>query len=57
MENIIKEKYINNSPEPLNIEATEKIIEQMKKCVCKIYNRHEGTSFFVNINKKILLFI
>ena len=33
MENIKEEKYINDSPEPLSIDATEKILDQMKKCV------------------------
>jgi surface protein len=53
MENIhrdtICEKKINSSPEPLSIGATEKILNQMKKCVCKIYNVIQGTGFFIKI--------
>ncbi len=52
MENIKKEKYIKNSPEPLSIDAIEKILEQMKKYVCKIYNGKEGTGFFIKIPYK-----
>jgi len=52
MENIKEEKYINNAPEPLSIDATEKILEQMKKCICKIYNVKEGTGFFIRIPYK-----
>lgn len=51
MEDEVKlEKYIASSPEPLTIEATSKIIEQMKKCVCHIkYNGKDGTGFFIKI--------
>ena len=52
MENIKDEKYIKDSPEPLSIDATEKILDQMKKCVCKIYNGKEGTGFFIKIPYK-----
>ena len=30
-----KEKKLNNYSEPVSLETTEKIIEQMKNCVCK----------------------
>ena len=33
MEEINYEQYIENSPEPVSIEGTEKILFQMKKCV------------------------
>ena len=59
MENIQKEKYISTSPEPLSIEGTKKILEQMQNCVCKIYNGEKGTGtgFFTKIPyKSILLF-
>ena len=39
MEDINKEKKIKNAIEPVSIEQTEKIINQMKKCVCKIYSK------------------
>ena len=45
------EKYIENSPEPVSIEGTEKILFQMKKCVCKIVTKNgvNGTGFFFKI--------
>ena len=45
------EGYIKDSPEPVSIEGTEKILFQMKKCVCKITkeNRVNGTGFFCKI--------
>ena len=47
MEEIIREKKTNDSIEPASIEISEKIIYQMKKCVCKIYiNGTTGTGFF-----------
>ena len=44
-----KEKLIDTSPEPVTFEGTEKILNQMNKCVCKIYNKGEGTGFFTKI--------
>ena len=61
MQEIIKEKKIENALEPISIEKTEKIIDQMKKCVCKIYtNGSKGTGFFAkipykNMTKKVLI--
>ena len=53
MEDIIKEKKVKNGIEPVSIEKTEKIINQMKKCVCKIYsNGSTGTGFFTKIPYK-----
>ena len=54
MENGQEEKYIPTSPEPLSIEATKNILEQMQKCVCKIYNGEKGTGtgFFTKIPYK-----
>ena len=34
MKEINKEKKLNNGIEPVSIEKTEKIINQMKNCVC-----------------------
>ena len=47
----IKEKKLNNYSEPVSLETTEKIIEQMKSCVCKINteNGQKGTGFFCKI--------
>ena len=44
-----KEKYITTSPDPVSLEGTEKIIEQMNNSVCKLYNQSEGTGFFTKI--------
>ena len=46
-----KEKKLNNYSEPVPLETTEKIIEQMKNCVCKINteNGQKGTGFFCKI--------
>ena len=44
-----KEIFIKASPEPVTFEGTEKILQQMNKCVCKIYNKGEGTGFFTKI--------
>ena len=52
MDSTIYEKFINNSPEPLSIEAIETILKQMKNCVCKIYNGKQGTGFFIKIPYK-----
>ena len=45
---IIKEKRINNYPEPVALESTQEIIEQMKNTICKIYleNGIKCTGFF-----------
>ena len=53
----IKEQFIKDSLKPISIRTTEKILEQMRKCVCKIHiGKMKGTGFFVKIpyNKKIL---
>ena len=52
------EKEIENSPIPINIEGVEKILFQMKNCICKILkeNGTHGTGFFCKIpyNKSLL---
>ena len=55
----IKEKILEVYPNPINIECTSKILEQMKKCICKISNiKGEGTGFFCrSIKKNITLMI
>ena len=53
MEDIFKEKKIKDGIEPVSIAKTEKIINQMKNCVCKIYsNGSTGTGFFTKIPYK-----
>ena len=46
-----KNKELNIYSEPVPLETTEKIIEQMKNCVCKINteNGQKGTGFFCKI--------
>ena len=47
---VIQEKLIEDQPIPVSIEGTEIILDQMKKCVCKIYqNGNKGTGFFCKI--------
>ena len=47
---VIQEKLIEDQPIPVSIEGTEMILDQMKKCVCKIYqNGNKGTGFFCKI--------
>ena len=46
----IKEKHIQDSLSPIPIKSMEIILEQMKKCVCKIHiGGTKGTGFFVKI--------
>ena len=49
MENIISEKFLNDTPEPLSIKSIETILDQMKNSICKIYNGKQGTGFFIKI--------
>ena len=49
MEDNKKEKYINVSPESVSFEGTKNILNQMSKCICRIYNGFEGTGFFTKI--------
>lgn len=52
-EEITKEKFMNDSLEPISIEQTEKILYQMKNCICKIYIKgNTGTGFFIKIPYK-----
>ena len=53
MSDIEEEGYIDKSPIPVSIKGTEKIIQQMKKCVCKIVKDNiKGTGFFSKIPYK-----
>lgn len=51
MEIIQKEKFFENSVEPIYINTSKKIIYQMEKCICKIYLEEggTGTGFFLKI--------
>ena len=40
-EDIKLEKLIETSPNPISIKGTEKILFQMKNCICKIYNKNK----------------
>ena len=44
-----KEKYIRDYLDPVTYEGTQIILNQMNKCICKIYNEEEGTGFFTKI--------
>ena len=46
----VNEKFIDNYPIQVSISSMEKILFQMKKCVCKIYTGNStGTGFFCKI--------
>ena len=51
MENIKKEKLLENSTGPIFINTAETIIYQMKNCLCKIKTKHSGngSGFFCKI--------
>ena len=52
-----KEKKLKDIIEPVNIEGTKKILDQLINCICKIkINRKLGTGFFcvIPIKKEIL---
>ena len=57
---IIDEKKLNSYPEPINLETSKKIINQMKNYICKICldNGYKGTGFFCKLpfpdNKHLL---
>jgi len=59
MSDSIKEKIFEVYPNPISIEGTNKILEQMKKCICKICNeKGVGTGFFCrSLKKNITLMI
>ena len=53
MSDINKEKLLNNFPISVDIERTNKILYQMKYCICKINNKNgKGTGFFCSIPSK-----
>ena len=51
MSDIMQEKLFVNQPIPVPIEGTEKILFQMKNCICKIHKEdgNKGTGFFCKI--------
>ena len=58
---MIEEKNIKIFPEPVNIEKTELILNQMKNCICRIQGGNSfGTGFFCHIpfrNEKLPILI
>ena len=52
MEDILKEKFISISPEPVSFRGTEEILAQMNNSVCRIYNNWKGSGFFTKIPYK-----
>ena len=60
MEEIIKEGYIEESPIPISLENSLKIINQMKNSICRIYTKENtGTGYFckINYNSKLIPFL
>ena len=56
MSDLEEERYIETSPIPISIKNTEKILDQMKKCVCKIKKGNlNGTGFFAKIPYKSMI--
>ena len=52
----LKEAYDGTLHEPVSLKRTEKIIEQMNKNICRIYNNNrQGTGFFLSIPYKMNL--
>ena len=58
MEEIEKEKALNEYPKPVTIEGTMKILNQLQNCICKIKNKNgNGTGFFCSINDNLKVLI
>jgi len=55
IENIRLESSNTNYPIPITIDKTEKILKQMKECVCRIYSDAKGTGFFTKIENMPVL--
>jgi len=55
IENIRLESSITDYPIPITIDKTEKILKQMKECVCRIYSKVKGTGFFTKIDNMPVL--
>ena len=50
MENIKEKINIKSLPDPISLEGTRKILEQMNNCVCRIHNNNKkGIGFFIQI--------
>ena len=43
------DKYNSNYLEPISLKVNEKIINQMKNSICRIYNNDKGNGIFVKI--------
>jgi len=54
MNNIKENIDIDNFPNPVSIKATEKILFQMKNCICQIYKDSEniGIGYLCKIQYK-----
>ena len=58
MDEIKKEKIIENNPLPVTIDGTTKILNQLKHCICKIQNKKgSGTGFFCSLPNNIKVMI
>ena len=55
---IIKEQLIEGQHTPIKLKGIKKIVEQMEKCICKIYvNQKKGTGFFCKISNRLYTLI
>ena len=45
----INQKKIKEYPEFVYIDGTNKILKQMRNCICKVYSGRNGTGFFTHI--------
>ena len=56
MEERLEEGKVSGAIEPVTIEQTNKILNQMKKSICKVVGKKEGTGFFckINLNDKMI---
>ena len=52
MEDKVEEGSISGSLDSIPVEKMEKILEQMKKCICKVTANQNGTGFFCKIPYK-----
>ena len=52
MSEIIEEGKCYGAIEPITINQTEKILDQMKKSICKVQGKKDGTGFFCHISMK-----
>jgi len=52
LDNIIQEKFVKKTPYQISLKGIEKILFQMKNCICKIYPKDNeiATGFFAKFH-------